>query len=94
MASLQVLKGGKESRVIPLDGNLYILGRNPDCTIVLPGLNSVSRYHARITRVNDRYYIEDGHFDQNGQLLEPSRNKTLVNDKDIDKSRVPLRNND
>jgi serine phosphatase RsbU (regulator of sigma subunit)/pSer/pThr/pTyr-binding forkhead associated (FHA) protein len=94
MASLQVLKGGEESKVIPLVGNLYVLGRNPDCTIVLPGMNSVSRYHARITRLNDRYYIEDGHFDQSGQQLEPSRNKTFVNNQDINKSRVPLRHND
>jgi serine phosphatase RsbU (regulator of sigma subunit)/pSer/pThr/pTyr-binding forkhead associated (FHA) protein len=94
MASLQVLKGGEESKIIPLVGTHYILGRNPDCTIVLPGMNSVSRYHARIIRVNDRYYIEDGHFDQSGVQLEPSRNKTFVNNQDINKSRVPLRHND
>ena len=58
MPSLQVIKGANEGTVIPLDGEKYILGRNPDCGIVIP-VTSVSREHAQILRVQGRYYIED-----------------------------------
>jgi sigma-B regulation protein RsbU (phosphoserine phosphatase) len=93
MASLQVLKGGEEGKIIPLTGNQYVLGRNPDCTIVIPTMNSVSRYHARMTRVNDRFYIEDGRFDLSGALVERSRNGTFVNNQAIT-TRTLLRHND
>jgi sigma-B regulation protein RsbU (phosphoserine phosphatase) len=93
MASLQILKGGEEGKVIPLTANQYVLGRNPDCTIVIPTMNSVSRYHARMTRVNDRFSIEDGRFDLNGALLERSRNGTFVNNQPVT-SRTLLHHND
>ncbi len=90
MASLQILKGSEEGKVIPLTEEVSILGRNPDCTIVIP-LNSVSRYHAQITRINDRYFIDDGEF-RDGVLKNPSRNHTFVNN--LETTRAPLRNND
>jgi sigma-B regulation protein RsbU (phosphoserine phosphatase) len=91
MASLQILKGGEEGKVIPLTNNVYVLGRNPDCTIVIP-LNSVSRYHAQISRVCDRFYIDDGKF-EDGALKERSRNQTYVNNQPIS-TRTLLRHND
>jgi phosphoserine phosphatase RsbU/P len=92
MASLQILKGGEEGKVIPLTGNLYVLGRNPDCTIVIPTMNAVSRYHAQITRANDRYFIEDGEF-KDGVLKQRSRNGTFLNNQPIN-GRTALHHND
>jgi len=92
MASLQILKGGEEGKVIPLTGNVYVLGRNPDCTIVIPTMNSVSRYHAQITRVNDRFFIDDGKFEE-GVLKERSRNGTFINNQAVN-ARTVLRHND
>jgi serine phosphatase RsbU (regulator of sigma subunit) len=82
MPSLQVLKGANEGTVIPLDGEKYVLGRNPDCGIVIP-ITSVSREHAQIVRVQGRYFIED----------KQSRNGTFVNNQAIS-ARTPLRHND
>src|SRR6516165_5602249 len=58
MPSLQVLKGPNEGAVIPLEGERLVLGRNPDCAVVIP-ITAVSREHARILRVGGQYYIED-----------------------------------
>jgi serine phosphatase RsbU (regulator of sigma subunit)/pSer/pThr/pTyr-binding forkhead associated (FHA) protein len=82
MPSLHVLKGANEGALIPLDGDKFVLGRNPDCGIVIP-VTSVSREHAQILRVQGRYYIED----------KQSRNGTFVNNQAIT-SRTPLKNND
>jgi phosphoserine phosphatase RsbU/P len=87
MASLHVLKGPNEGSIIPLDGDRFILGRNPDCHIVIP-VTSVSREHAQIVRAQGRYFIQDG--DARGN---PSRNGTFVNNQQIG-TRTPLKNND
>jgi serine phosphatase RsbU (regulator of sigma subunit)/pSer/pThr/pTyr-binding forkhead associated (FHA) protein len=92
MASLQVLKGPEEGKVLPLTGNVYVIGRNPDCDIAIPTMNAVSRYHARLIRVHDRWYLEDGKF-KNDALEERSRNGTFVNNQAIN-VRTLLRNND
>src|SRR2546421_12737538 len=81
MAQLQVQKPD-EGRQIPLEGDKFILGRNPDCAIVIP-VTSVSREHAQILRVNGKYFIED----------KQSRNGTFVNNQQIS-GRVGLKNND
>jgi sigma-B regulation protein RsbU (phosphoserine phosphatase) len=93
MASLQILKGGEEGKVIPLNGNAWVIGRNPDCTIPLSNMNSVSRYHARISRFHDRFFIEDGRFDETGTLKERSRNGTFVNNQAIN-TKTPLNHGD
>src|SRR5262245_37948178 len=72
MASLQVLKGMPEGQRIPLNGDRLVLGRNPDCQVVIP-ITSVSREHAAIVVRQGRYYIED---------LQ-SRNGTFVNNQQI-----------
>src|SRR4051794_2794495 len=82
MPSLQILEGPNEGTVIPLEGERFILGRNPDCAVVIP-VTSVSREHAQIVRIGGRYYIED----------KQSRNGTFVNNQAIN-SRTPLKNND
>src|ERR1700722_11169506 len=80
--TLQILKGNGEGTAIPLDGDRFTLGRNPDCEIVIP-VTSVSREHAQILRIQGRYYIEE----------LKSRNKTYVNNQDIN-ARILLKNTD
>jgi serine phosphatase RsbU (regulator of sigma subunit)/pSer/pThr/pTyr-binding forkhead associated (FHA) protein len=82
MATLHVLKGANEGSLIHLDGDKFILGRNPDCGIVIP-ITSVSREHAQILRIQGRYYIED----------KQSRNGTFVNNQAIS-TRTLLKHND
>lgn len=68
MAVLQVLKGLNPGQVFSLDEERSVLGRHPDCTIVLDE-GAVSRQHAQIVRIGEEFYVEDLH----------SRNGTLVN---------------
>jgi sigma-B regulation protein RsbU (phosphoserine phosphatase) len=82
MASLHIVKGLNQGQQVPLDQERISLGRNPDCHVVIP-VTSVSREHARITRVQGKYYIED---------LQ-SRNGTYVNNQPI-AQRTLLKNND
>jgi serine phosphatase RsbU (regulator of sigma subunit) len=81
MPSLHILKGANEGTFIPLDGDV-VLGRNPDCDIVIP-MTSVSREHAQIVRVSGRFHLED----------KNSRNHTYLNNQEV-KARTPLKNND
>jgi serine phosphatase RsbU (regulator of sigma subunit)/pSer/pThr/pTyr-binding forkhead associated (FHA) protein len=82
MPTLQILKGPNEGTVIPLEGDRFILGRNPDCAVVIP-VTSVSREHAQIVRIGGKYFIED----------KQSRNGTFVNNQAIN-TRTALKNND
>ncbi len=84
MASLHVTKGAGSDKPmeIPLEGDRFVLGRNPDCGIVIP-ITSVSREHAEITRQGGKFFIED----------KKSRNGTFVNNQAIN-GRTQLKNND
>ncbi|MBX9580906.1 MAG: FHA domain-containing protein [Gemmataceae bacterium] len=86
MASLVLLKspaGASVGQVIPLDGDELVVGREPElCQIVIPH-HAVSRQHARITRADGQYFIED----------LKSRNHTFVNSKEVT-DRTPLRHDD
>lgn len=57
MANLVVLTQGT-SQTYPLDKGEIVLGRLPECDIVLDS-NMVSRKHARVFRQGSDYYIED-----------------------------------
>ncbi len=70
MAVLRVLKGLNPGQLLPLDGESMVLGRHPDCDIVLE-IGAVSRQHARITRSGDEFHVEDLN----------SRNGTYLNDE-------------
>jgi serine phosphatase RsbU (regulator of sigma subunit) len=70
-ASLQIVKGATPGQVL-LDQERMVLGRNPDCHVVIP-VTSVSREHAQILRVGAQFFIED---------LQ-SRNKTFVNNEEV-----------
>jgi serine phosphatase RsbU (regulator of sigma subunit)/pSer/pThr/pTyr-binding forkhead associated (FHA) protein len=82
MPALQIIRGNGEGSVVPLESERFILGRNPDCGIVIP-VTSVSREHAQILRIQGRFYIED----------KQSRNGTYVNNQAIN-ARTLLKNND
>jgi serine phosphatase RsbU (regulator of sigma subunit)/pSer/pThr/pTyr-binding forkhead associated (FHA) protein len=84
MASLHIVKtpGSNQGTVLPLEVDRFILGRNPDCGVVIP-VTSVSREHAQIVRIQGRFHIED---------LQ-SRNGTFVNNQAIS-NRVTLRDGD
>src|SRR5262245_50035741 len=81
-ASLHILKGASQGKRVPLEKDTTILGRNPECGVVIP-VTSVSREHAQILRIQGRYYIED----------MQSRNGTFVNNQAIS-GRTQLQNND
>lgn len=72
MAVLQVLKGLTPGQQFPILAERSILGRHPDCDIVLD-VGAVSRQHAQIVQVGDDYFVEDLH----------SRNGTFVNNRPI-----------
>jgi sigma-B regulation protein RsbU (phosphoserine phosphatase) len=84
MASLLILKGANAGQRLPLQTDRVVLGRNPDCQVVISG-TAVSRAHAHIVFENGQYFIEDLR----------SRNKTFVNNQEIAaETRVPLKDND
>ena len=68
MAILELLTGDRAGQRFNLDSGTTILGRHPDCTIVIDQ-GAVSRQHASISLINGEYYVEDLH----------SRNGTFVN---------------
>jgi serine phosphatase RsbU (regulator of sigma subunit)/pSer/pThr/pTyr-binding forkhead associated (FHA) protein len=78
MASLHVDLGPLQGQVVSLDREKSILGRNHDCHVIIPN-SAVSRWHAQILRVGERYYVED----------LKSRNGTAINDDEI-AARTPL----
>ncbi len=100
MASLYLLTGADQGQRLSLQGSRIVLGRDNGCDIVITEsmvrhksagrTSSVSRRHAVVSCVGDKYYIEDG----DGQGAK-SRNGTFVNDEQVPfPGRVLLRNND
>jgi phosphoserine phosphatase RsbU/P len=57
MALLRAMNGTSAGKLFPL-GDSAVLGRHPDCDIVLD-VGAVSRQHARITKSGDDYLVED-----------------------------------
>ena len=72
MAVLRALKGLNPGQLFPLDNESAVLGRHPECDIVLE-VGAVSRQHARIVRIDDDFHVEDLN----------SRNGTFVNDQAV-----------
>src|ERR1700676_204715 len=58
MAILQVISGDNAGERHALGLAKAILGRHPDCDIVLDS-GSVSRQHAEITAIDGEFYIQD-----------------------------------
>lgn len=82
MASLFVLKGVNQGQRFELEREITVIGRSPDCDLVLAA-SSVSRQHARLVQVQGKWYLED----------MQSRNGTYVNSQAI-KVRTLLKHND
>jgi len=72
MAVLRAVHGLNPGQLFHLEGESAVLGRHPDCDIVLES-GAVSRQHARVSRVGDDYYVEDLH----------SRNGTFLNGRAV-----------
>jgi pSer/pThr/pTyr-binding forkhead associated (FHA) protein len=86
MASLHAVAGNTHVWDYSLEKEQTILGRNPDCDVVIPSL-CADRRHARIIRVGDQFYVEDMN----------SRGGTRVNGREISnqiQGRKPLRGGD
>lgn len=83
MAVLQVLKGLNPGQLFPIEGEQLILGRHPECDVVLD-MGAVSRQHAQILRIGEDFYIEDLHSRNgtyvNGQLIQ-GRHRLEENDR-------------
>jgi len=82
MAVLRAIEGITPGQLIPLEGTAAVLGRHPDCDIVLDS-SAVSRQHARIVVLDGAHYVED----------LGSRNGTFVNGKVVVDRQI-LREND
>lgn len=83
MALLQVIRGLNPGQQFPIEGTRAVLGRHPNCDIVLE-VGAISRQHAAITNVGGEYYVEDlksrnGTF-VNGELVR-TRHKLNENDR-------------
>ena len=72
MAILQVIKGLTPGQQFNVGDGVSVLGRHPECDIVLD-VAAVSRQHARIAQENGDFLLED----------LGSRNGTFVNGKKI-----------
>lgn len=82
MALLHFLTGASQGQELELKTERTVLGRNPDCHVVISG-TAVSRAHAHILQIQGKYFIED----------IKSRNGTFVNNEQIS-GRTQLKNND
>jgi serine phosphatase RsbU (regulator of sigma subunit)/pSer/pThr/pTyr-binding forkhead associated (FHA) protein len=78
-ASLTILKGENAGKRIPLTTDRLVIGRSPDCGLVIP-ISAVSREHAQIMFLNNQWFVKD----------LKSRNKTYVNDAEVNPD-VPVR---
>jgi phosphoserine phosphatase RsbU/P len=72
MAFLVAENGSSAGQRHGLTKGRYVLGRHPECDIVVDA-GAVSRHHAQLFRVADEFYVEDMN----------SRNGTFVNDQMI-----------
>jgi len=71
-AYLDVRKGDRQGQRIQLDGEKLVIGRSPECGLVIQA-SAVSREHAQIIRINNQFFVKD----------LKSRNKTYVNDQEV-----------
>jgi serine phosphatase RsbU (regulator of sigma subunit)/pSer/pThr/pTyr-binding forkhead associated (FHA) protein len=85
MPTLLVIKGPNQGEQVELNADRFVIGRNPDCQLVVPS-PAVSRAHAEILRKSPtEFYIKD----------LGSRNKTLINGETVDpKDPIRLRDRD
>ncbi|HIE97044.1 MAG TPA: FHA domain-containing protein [Planctomycetes bacterium] len=82
MAVLQQLFGEPPLPSFLILDDVTTIGRHDDCEVIVPS-PAVSRFHARITCENDRFFVEDLN-SRNGTLLNGQKiqERTLLNDGD------------
>lgn len=73
VAFFRVVKGSCPGQILELRGERIVLGRHPNCQIVLDNA-AVSRYHAQILESHGNFYVEDLR----------SRNKTHLNGQPVE----------
>jgi len=75
--------GEQEGLKYPITNDDFILGRDPDCDIVIAD-RQVSRHHARLVRRDTRIFLEDLE-SKNGTYLNgrPVQQEELVQDGDV-----------
>lgn len=56
---ITVMSGAADGRVFEFEDAPVVVGRHPDDDVVLPDDYRVSRHHARITRQDKGYFLED-----------------------------------
>ncbi len=82
MAHLKIVQGGEVGKLYQLDGERWVMGRSPECDLVLD-VAAVSRRHVILTKENEHYFVQD----------LGSRNGTYINNHRVE-DRGPLRNGD
>lgn len=65
---LRVVNSSGQGRLILIDGDTAVVGRDPDCDVVLDNI-FVSRFHARLRRTVEGYQLTDLE-SRNGILVE------------------------
>ena len=76
MALIRAENGPEAGTCYPLSDGKYVLGRHPDCDIVID-VGAVSRHHCRLTGERSEYFLEDLH----------SRNGTFLNEQPVQSQR-------
>ncbi|MDZ4659032.1 MAG: SpoIIE family protein phosphatase [Bythopirellula sp.] len=82
MAHLKIIQGGEVGKLYQLDGERWVMGRSPECDLVLD-VAAVSRRHVILTKESGQYFVQD----------LGSRNGTYINNHRVE-DRGPLRNGD
>ena len=75
---ITIMSGAEDGKEYRFDRTPVTLGRHPEDDLCLPYDTRVSRRHARITREQDSYFIEDV-----GPESKGSTNGTYVNEQKI-----------
>ena len=82
MAHLKIVQGGEVGKLYQLDGQRWVMGRSPECDLVLD-VAAVSRRHVILTKEEGLYFVQD----------LGSRNGTYINNHRVE-DRGPLCNGD
>ncbi len=82
MASLKILQGGEPDKVFDLKGERWVVGRSPECDVVLD-VAAVSRRHVILNEEGGDFFVQD----------LGSRNGTYINRERVN-DRAPIRDGD
>ena len=82
MASLRILQGATPGKEFELNGDRWVVGRSPECDVVLD-VAAVSRRHVILSKESGDFFVQD----------LGSRNGTYINADRVE-DRAPLRDGD